>query len=780
MNCHHSMRLAVAVAINGALLVSSIAHAQNAPGAVAEETSLQEVVVTAQRREEAMVDVPITIAAISTEQLETVNATDLRDVAQLTPSLRFDNQSGFTQPTIRGIGTGITTSGGGSNVGVYVDGFYSPNPIAADFQLLNVDGVQVLKGPQGTLFGHNTTGGAILVTTADPSEETHGKARVSYGSFNAQKYEGYATTGLGAGFSGDIEGVFSKGNGNVTNIVNNNDHVGAYENWTVRAGLKWQITDGFSALLRYTHAREDDPTPMLYNSNTDTSVNPSTGKPWGIQTFTPPGYYTTNPNQVAESLPVFFRSNTDIAQLTLKGDLGFADLTSYSQWREEDANQSLDEVDTGTPSVFAPGYLQLGLPVFDSTFTQEFLLTSKPGTRLQWTTGVFLFSNRDQYSVFLDTYEQLPPALFASTVGAALPVGRMANGRVPLGGSSTTTESAAYYLDGTYELIPEKLFFTAGARVSHDMVGDAYYNASLFRTREPIPSINSNKVTPRAVIRYKPTEYSSIYASFSEGYKARIIDAGGSCQDPPTFQCNPIQPEDVFAYEVGYKFETRGFSTELAAFDYQYKNLQVSEYLANAEAYIVNAAGSRIYGIEDQFHYDFRDHFQVDGGVSWTHARYTSFGGPVLGQVVGTPVYASCPAPAPFTGNCAGNLYQYINTSTILHGTHMQHVPDYTANVGPRYTTGMTGTGEYSISGNAYFTSYYYNSPSGTQFRQPSYTTLAVRTEWKDPSSKYSVALYGNNITNVRYRNSVQYTGYGVGAQWNMPATWGVEFGAKF
>ena len=96
----------------------------------------------------------------------------LSDIPQLTPSLRFDKQTGFYQPSIRGIGTGVTTSGGGSNVGIYIDGFYSPNPLAADFQLLNVTGIQVLKGPQGTLFGHNTTGGAILVTTADPSTET--------------------------------------------------------------------------------------------------------------------------------------------------------------------------------------------------------------------------------------------------------------------------------------------------------------------------------------------------------------------------------------------------------------------------------------------------------------------------------------------------------------------------------------------------------------------------------------------------------------------------------
>ncbi len=764
--------LGTAAAVTGLSLMAPVAAvAQNAQAQSGEsETgSLQEVVVTAQRREEAAVDVPITIAALDQQQLATANVQDLRDIAQLTPSIRFDNNAGFFQPSIRGIGTGVTTSGGGSNVGIYIDGFYSPNPQAADFQLLNVTGVQVLKGPQGTLFGHNTTGGAILVTTAEPTQETKVQGTVDYGQFNAQRYQAYATTGLFGGLAGDIEGIFAKGHGFLTDITDHNNHVGSYEDWTLRTGLKWQITDGFSALLRYTHSRTDDPNPDLGNSNTDTSIDPTTGKPFGIQTFTVPGTFTTNPNQVATRLPIFIRTNTDIAQLTLRGDLGFADLTSYSQWRQEDTDESINQNFAATP-----GSLQLGLPIFDSTYTQEFLLTSKPGTRLQWTTGVFLFSNKDTYIVDLDSFENLPVPVI-KTFG--LPV--LPNGRVPLGGSSTTARSYAYYLDATYELIPNKLYLTAGARLSHDIVDDTYYNASFTRTRVPIPSISSNKVTPRVVIRYKPTDRSSVYASFSEGYKARIIDAGGSCQDPPAFQCNPIQPEQVYAYEVGYKFETPNFSNEVAAYDYQYKNLQVSEFLGNAEAYIINAAQSRIYGLEDQFHFNFREHFQVNGGVAYTHARYSTFGGPVLGQIVGAPVYATCPNGTTVGCTTPGTFDYVPITQNILHNVHMQHVPDYTANLGPRFTTGMTGTGEYSVAGNLYFSSYFFNSPAGTQFRQPSYTTLALRTQWDDPTKRYFVALYGNNVTNIRYRTSVQVTGNGVGATWSEPASWGIQLGAK-
>ncbi len=335
------------------IIAPTTVHAQSAQSTGAAETGgstgLEEIVVTAQRREERSVDVPITITALSQQQLTTANVQTLTDIQRLTPALRFDNQSAFFQPTIRGIGTGITTSGGGSNVGIYIDGFYSPNPIAADFQLPNVTSVQVLKGPQGTLFGHNTTGGAILVTTADPSVEPRAEGSVSYARFNTQKYQAYATGGVGI-VAMDIEGTYAQSNNFIRNIitdVNKDNYAAAYENWTVRTGLKFQFSDAVSVLLRYSHTKQDDPTPVQTNSNTDTTIDPTTGQPWGTQTFAVPGFYTTNPNLVAANLPRYDIPTTDIETMTVKADLGFANFTSLSQYRQEDTQQSTDLDQTG-------------------------------------------------------------------------------------------------------------------------------------------------------------------------------------------------------------------------------------------------------------------------------------------------------------------------------------------------------------------------------------------------------------------------------------------------
>jgi iron complex outermembrane receptor protein len=214
--------------------------------------------------------------------------------------------------------------------------------------------------------------------------------------------------------------------------------------------------------------------------------------------------------------------------------------------------------------------------------------------------------------------------------------------------------------------------------------------------------------------------------------------------------------------------------------------LQVSEYRGSAQAYIINAAQSRIYGLEDSLHFELNEYFQVNAAGAWTHARYVQFGTESNGVVTGAPIYATCPTnpallpPLQAQGNCTTGGYAYVNISTILHQVPMQHAPDYTATLGPRVSTGMTDTGEYALTGSLYYTSKIFMGPCGCQFLQPAYVTLDVRGQWTPPSKKYYVAFFGENITNDRYRNQVQYNGSGIGAGWSAPAIWGIELGAKF
>jgi iron complex outermembrane receptor protein len=730
----------------GLATVSAPAFAQ-----ASEDASVSsEIVVTAQRREERSVDVPISVTTLGAQTLATANVQQLVDISKITPSLRFDNAGAFYQPTIRGIGTAVTTSGGGGNVGIYIDGFYSPNPLATNSQLLKVQSIQVLKGPQGTLFGRNTTGGAILIQSAEPSTDTSGQVKFSYGRYNEARAQAYATYGISDRVAIDVEGLYSRGDGWQRNIANNR-RVGDYENWSVRLGMKAQLSDAVSLLIRYQHTDIDDPSPLLTASYFDNVIGS------GAPASALPGQFTFRRNYIATgSDPEFFHNNSDVVQATLRADLGFADLTSYSQYRNENVDASI-ELDYSGRDVF-----QLGLPNKNHTWSQEFLLTSKPGSALQWTAGLFAFSNTDTYVTYYDNF----------------PLIGVFNSRRRLGGSSTTTKSLAAFIDATYEITPQ-LFVTAGARYAHDKISGAYYNETVTGRAEAIyirdvnpaavDRVDSNRITPRFVIRYKPSEESSIYASYTKGYKAAILDVGGgaaSCAPPGL--CS-VRPETVDAYEVGAKYNDRKLSIEASAFYYDYKDLQVSIFITGT-AKIVNAATSEIYGLDGQIRYDFDDHFQINAGAAWVHGRYKKF--------VGAPIYVRC-VPPPAQPAACGIATFIVDSSQTLTNVTMQRTPEFTGNIGARYRTDVGG-GELSLSGNLAYSSKFFFGPSGIQFPQKGYEVLSLRAQWTDPSDTYTVALWGDNVTNSRYLTQVQYNNPGIGANWNKPVTYGIEVGAKF
>lgn len=721
------------------------------------------IIVTAQRRAEAQVDVPISITNLSSDALRTASVEQLADIGKVTPALRFDFAGGFFQPTIRGIGTAVATSGGGGNVGIYVDGFYSPNPLAADFDLISVESIQVLKGPQGTLFGRNTTGGAILVSTREPSMlENSFQGRVSYGRYNEFKAEQFSNFVISDRVALSVESQYRRGDGWQHDISNNNKRVGDYENWSVRLGLKAELSDNVEVLLRYKHGNVDDPSPLLTSSYYSDEFG--LGAPFGGV----PGTFTTAKNKIASgSQPEFFRSNSDVLQGTIKADLGFADLTSYSQYRNEKVDSSL-ELDYSGMDIF-----QLGLPNNNETWSQEFLLTSKAGTPLQWTAGLFYFQNTDQYITLIDT-----------TPGS----------RIRLGGSSTTVKSYAAFIDATYEVTPQ-LFVTGGLRYSKDSVDDAYFNTRfLAPTTITLPdgsTCNSTdgriyikdcdpsavdyakggRVTPRVVIRYKPTDQTSIYASYTKGYKAAIIDVGGSCQNAP-YECTRVKPETINAFEVGAKYETYGLSLEAAAFYYDYKDLQVSIYEAGT-ARIVNAAKSEIYGLEGSARFKPAEGLELSAGASWVHARYKDFNN--------APIYTACSdfGTEFFLANCAPNGVTFLVTGQDLNNVTMQRTPEFTGFLAARYATEVGG-GELALSGNLSYSSSFHFGPSGIQFKQGGYETLSLRAQWTAPSKNWYLAAYGNNVTNSRYLTQVQYSNFGIGSNWSKPVTYGVEIGLNY
>jgi iron complex outermembrane recepter protein len=726
-------RIAALLGSAGLMAMAGTAQAQDAGSNASEVSTASEgydIVVTAQRRSELSRDVPIAIVSLSSDQLDRADVQQLADVGKLAPGVRFRGSSNFLQPSIRGVSTSLIGSGVGSNVGIYVDGFYASTAAGSNFQLLNLENIQVLKGPQGTLFGRNTTGGAILVTTARPSSDPQATFEASYGRFNAQRYQGYATTGLTEGLAIDVEGLFSKGDGYFRDIVTRAKNTGAYQNWSVRTGLSFEPSDGVSFLLRYQHSDTDDPSFVQSNTLVSNGKPVSTAAAFGLPIATRAGEVAHSPTQ-----PVSFTAKTDVVQLTSKFDLGFAELASYTQYRKEET-QAFSDLDASPAPIS-----YLNLPQSVSIFTQELLLTSKPGPALQWTVGAFMLHQTDSFPNSTLSINGGPFLLTAAT--------------------GLKTRSYAAYADGTYQF-GEKLFVTAGIRYTKERGVDA------FRFSGPLtgnlgltsyPTLDQNFVTPRLVIRYKPDENSSLYASVTRGTKAGIIDTNDS--DVNT----RVRPEKLTSYEAGYKYGDRRFSIDLSAYYYDYQDLQVSIPIGTA-LLVRNAANSRIYGAEAQLRYSFGGGFEITGGVAYNNAKYRRF--------PNSQVFTQCLDPVA----CGSGFGLFAISVSDSSGLRMQMAPEFTATFSPSYTVDLAG-GELNLSANLYHTSSYYLDTS-QRFRQPGYTTLDLRAQWTDPSDHFTLAVYGSNITGERFMTQGGPGNFGGNALWSPPATWGASARVHF
>lgn len=734
-----------------ALAVSQPAFAQASDS----DAASGDIIVTAQRRAERLQDVPITITSLDSQKLERANVQQLSDIVKLTPATRFDYQAAFVQPSIRGIGNAVVTVGGSSNVGIYMDGFYSPTPVAGDLQLLNVTGIQVLKGPQGTLFGRNTTGGAVLVTTVKPSTETSGKAELSYGRFNTFGAKAYITTGLTQNIAFDLEGSYRRSDGWVHNkIAAGPEHPGRAESWSIRAGLNVELSDKASFLLRYTHQDVNDATQLASTAAVIDGFNYQIRQP-NLAPY-PASQVATGYLEVAipTAQESFFRFKGDVFQLTGNFDLGFANLTSYTQYRKEDTLIGEEQDSIAVPISYNT------IPVHARTFTQELLMTSKPGGRLQWTAGLFYFRNTENYK-YVGFGVDLPTA-----VGAI--------------GPSSRTQTFAAYLDLTYQLA-DKLFLTAGARYSHDI----FDRAGIFVPGDvqilSYPAAKGDTVTPRAVLRYAINDQTSVYASYTRGYKSAIVDVVSKFLNPAA--TGAIKPEKMDSFEIGVKHASGPFSFNVSAWYYKYRDLQVSFYPFGLSL-IKNAERARVKGIEADMRVEPVPGLTLTASGAYVDAKYSQFtdGSPFFvcnGNGVAVPSdLAGRTTTDPFACSAATAGQWVAVTGTDLSGKQMQRAPKFSATLGANYEFKLGG-GKANLGISLYHTdSFYFDAAQ--QFRQPAYDLVGLRAEWTDPSDHYTLAVYGDNIAGAKYYTQVIPHAPAPSAIWGAPETWGVSVKAKF
>jgi iron complex outermembrane receptor protein len=683
--------------VGTAVVIFSVAGGRGAQAveeAPAANGELQEIVITAQRRSERLQDVPISITSVTGAALEQKGIIDVAQLPQAIPSLRIDYAGNTVQPSIRGVGSQVAGPGFVSNVGVYVDGYYIPSPGATDINLVDISRVNVLKGPQGTLFGYNATGGAIQITTPTPEQETSGFARVGYGSHNDVNAAFFATTGITPMLAFNIAGSFDRGDGYITNIVTQDHKAGEYHTWSVRPKLLFTPTDNMSFLLVYAHSYNDDPW-----TNNSIARDKQT-----IGTIVPGNIIATDRSQVSNNAPNYVHLTSDSATLTSGFKFDFADLTSYTGWRRDLVSQGLEYDDTPA-NIYAA---QWTIP--DTTFTQEFDLASKSGGPLQWVVGAFYMDLKDVYHY--NTSSAVSPS------GTGAPFN-------PLFTSTNDTKSAAAFGDVTYQ-VTDKVFLTAGGRYSHD---ESCLSFDLY----PVPLIGNGCTTftnfsPRAVARYQIDSQSSVYGSFTEGYKSGTLPGS-------SFSFTPVEPEKIHAFEVGYKIANSAVQFNTAAFYYNYKDIQITAYGANGVSTTRNAAAAHIYGLDGDLTWDVTTDFALNVSGAYTHARYANFPNAIgfrQDLVPASPTFG-----------------QFGAFNINADGLFVQRTPDFAGSVGGSYGFSVGG-GRLVLNANLFYTSKFYFD-SVEQLPQGAYSLLNLRGTWTDRTGRYAVSLFGTNVTDKKY-----------------------------
>jgi iron complex outermembrane receptor protein len=571
-------------------------------------TQLVEIVVTAQKRETLLQDTPIAVSAVSGDTIQSQRLVNLSDIAARIPSITFDQVNRSESfISIRGTTIGNDAAGIDQGVSVFIDdvpttGFGDNSPDLYDLQ-----SVEVLRGPQGTLFGRNVTGGAVLLRTLPPSFQAAGRGTITYGSNNLVEVQGYVTGPLVPDIlAGKLAADVRRRDNYLTNIALHDktygDHLGS-----IRGQLLWNLTPDFKVLLGADYL--DDTSPAKAQ--------------WVIGNFQPSLFPTLNygPEAVNQGSNARMDKKVGGVLARLEGNLPFATLTSVTGYRNVD--ESLHFSTTGDPfnSIISDPITR------DDQVSEELRLTSPSNQRLTWVGGVFLLKAHRSYlqTVAYDAQPGTRVNVLARFVPGLV---RFLSPYVSHANQHVTLDSEAAYGEATFAII-DTLKLTAGGRYSNETKTG---HTELFDTSVQNPNISTGKYsktwgafTPKILLSYEPTRSFLAYVSATNGFESGGYDANGTTKAELASAYNP---EHVWSYETGVKttlFDRR-MHLNLAIYDAEYKDLQTRNFDPISGLIIAgNAAQATVRGAELEGDALLANWLTLGLAYSYTDAKYGSY-----------------------------------------------------------------------------------------------------------------------------------------------------------
>lgn len=579
-----------------------------------------EIVVTAQRRSQRLQDVPISITAVSAEQAEAAGVSDVTNLPTIVPNMNMMvTVSGFT-PFLRGVGSAQTGAAPNEEqpVATYVDGVYIASPsAAATFEFNNIERIEVLKGPQGTLFGRNATGGVIQIITREPQHEFSGQLSVGYGNFDAISGRGYLTGGLTENLAADVAVVYEDRNDGFGRNFTTGRETFTQNSLALRASLLF--TPGTETRIRLSadYSRLRAAGPEFQKVQGTVGID-------GVTTY--PGPF----NGLGEN-PIFTHLDQGGVSAHITQGIGNVNLVSITAYRELEGYIDWDQDATPLPAVAA----QFNLT--QKTFSQELQLQSDNSSNLEWMVGGFYYHARGGYD---------PLSI---------------RNRFSVDGIQTT---GSFSLFGQATLsITERTKVTAGLRYTWEEQEMNWLQVNPAGTVlfSGGGELDTKKLTWRFVVAHEFNTDLNVYASVNRGTHSGGFTAGGP--GSPAYL-----PETLDAYEVGVKARLLNgmLRMDVAAFYYDYSDLHVKT-TGNGVTRTENAATARIYGVDAQLDFRPNRHFSWSAGVGLLSARFTDF--PSASAVTASGVVFSIDAAGnrlPVAPNFTANTS--INYQTPLAG----------------------------------------------------------------------------------------------------------------
>ena len=762
------------LATASALMPGAALAQDQAAGASSGETD-STILVTAQKREQALSDVSLSVSAIGADELAATNTTGIEGLQNLVPSISFGNDFNFAKLFIRGIGLSSSLPGVDPSVALHVDGVVVSLAQAQLGSLFDLERVEVLRGPQGTLYGRNATGGAVNLITAKPTDQVEGYVRLTAGGPDLNLVGEAAVGGpLTDTIRGRIALQVVNRDGYGINELTGND-IDDSKQFSTRAHLEFLPTETLSILLTGEYHSEDDRSLAIKFREVSfpgvlTDANPANDGLSALgQRINADGSlasFSSNPRNLRTNFdPINDRDQwavTGIVTLDASDAITLKSLTSYRDFEaiffhDFDMSSYLGYplAQTG-PTRSSANHWQ---PVFEHQFSQE-LQANVETDRLHAVFGLFYLDETIEVEnhIGLDVLTNTDP--FRVQFDGALFV-----------------ETWAGYGNVTYDLT-DWLSLKAGARYSWEKrhlrnntgTGSAALNRLVLDPLQWDVSKSWNDFSPSLGFELRPNDDWLLYGNWSRGFKSGTAEIGSTRRLSATQPLPFVDPEKVEAFEVGAKYATGNLNFNLATFFQRLKNGQFSltrpipspPFFTST---LTNAARSEAYGAEAELSWRPTTALTLNASVAYLHSEFTRF-------------FSKDPLDPALFGPGGANV-----PDSDLSGNATRMSPRWSINVFPTYEIPLTNGGTITLGSNfAYRSKQYHTEFNDERLSQDAYVMLDANVLYEAPNRDFSVNLWVKNLTDeLVYSGSFSVsTSRAIGGTLMPPRSYGVTVGYAF